>query len=160
MNGISTMKNLLYDELGLIVRTTAGLLRKIRPEDWSYQPAASMRTLQELAEHLALVPGADLLILKEQPETIVRDYEALYDKAGTEQLITAMEQGKRDLITYMDGLTDEQFLTRKTTPFYLEHGTTQAQWLIEIVTHAQHHRAQLFTYLKLLGYEVNMFDLY
>ncbi|WP_338463001.1 hypothetical protein V5G20_00985 [Brevibacillus borstelensis] len=32
--------------------------------------------------------------------------------------------------------------------------------LVEIATHAQHHRSQLFTYLKLLGHDVNMFDLY
>ncbi|WP_370733829.1 DinB family protein [Paenibacillus dakarensis] len=36
----------------------------------------------------------------------------------------------------------------------------QAKWLIEIVTHAQHHRAQMFNYLKTLGYQVSMFDLY
>ncbi|WP_327204754.1 DinB family protein [Paenibacillus sp. DMB20] len=29
-----------------------------------------------------------------------------------------------------------------------------------MVTHAQHHRAQTFNYMKTLGYEVNMFDLY
>ncbi|MCR8998409.1 DinB family protein, partial [Brevibacillus laterosporus] len=28
------------------------------------------------------------------------------------------------------------------------------------VTHIFHHRSQLFTYLKLRGYEVNMFVLY
>lgn len=160
MNGVVTMKSLLYDELRLIVRTTSGLLRKIRPEDWSYKPVPTMRTLQELAEHLALVPGTDLLILKEQPETVVREYEAIYVKADAERLITAMEQGLRDLIAYMDGLTEEQFLTQLSTPFYLEHGSSQAKWLVEIVTHAQHHRAQLFSYLKQLGHEVSMFDLY
>lgn len=60
----------------------------------------------------------------------------------------------------MNGLTDEEFMQKTTQPFYLEHGSTQAKWLIEIVTHAQHHRAQMFNYLKAQGYEVSMFDLY
>lgn len=47
-----------------------------------------------------------------------------------------------------------------STPFYHEHSATQAPWFTESVTHMFHHRSQLFTYVKLRGYEVSMFDLY
>ncbi|WP_371268621.1 DinB family protein [Bacillus licheniformis] len=51
-------------------------------------------------------------------------------------------------------------MTKKTKPFYLDEGMTQSRWLTETLTHIFHHRAQLFNYLKQLGYDVNMFDLY
>jgi len=33
-------------------------------------------------------------------------------------------------------------------------------WLLDIITHSYHHRAQLFTYLKQLGLPVDMATLY
>jgi uncharacterized damage-inducible protein DinB len=161
MNGVNAMKQLLYDELGLIVRTTVGMLHKIEEDQWSYKPNEQMRTLAELAQHLALVPAVDLLILQEKPEAAIREMEArIADTVDADVLARVMEQGMRELQDYMDKLGEEQFLTMTTKPFYLDHSSTQAKWLVEIVTHAQHHRAQLFMYLKLLGHPVNMFDLY
>lgn len=161
MQPLQEMKSLLYDELELIVRTSCALMDKIKPEDLAYRPADNMRTLRELAEHLAAVPDVDLLILQEGTEEQVRALEAEFSKEnGMQGLTERMRGGLARLRAYMDGLSDEAFLQRKTRPFYLEHASTQAKWLVEIVTHAQHHRGQLFTYLKIRGYEVNMFDLY
>lgn len=161
MNAVQEMKNLLYEELELITRTTSNLIAKIQPEDWDYRPAANMRTLRELVQHLTAIPSVDLLILQEKKEAPVREQEKVfYSETDKDKLTAGMSNGLEDLKHYMNGLTDDDFLNRKTRPFYLDHGTVQAKWLIEIVTHAQHHRAQMFNYLKALGYEVNMFDLY
>jgi len=161
MTPITEMKQLLYDELQLIVRTSTALLRRIRPEEWSYKPVPQMRTLGELAQHLALVPATDLLILKEEREGVIRELEGEYaNVTDADKLAAVLEQGVTDLKAYMDALSEDDFLHKATRPFYLDHGSVQAKWLIEVVTHAQHHRAQLFTYLKQLGHEVSMFDLY
>lgn len=161
MQGIKEMKEMLFEELALIVRTTSELIRKVSPEDWDYKPQENMRSLQELVQHLVFVPSTDLLILNEGTEQELRTLEAeVAAEADHEILISKMTAGLRDVRMYMESLSDEDFLHKKTTPFYLQHGTAQAKWLIEIVTHAQHHRAQFFTYLKTLGYEVNMFNLY
>lgn len=161
MEGVKAMKELLFEELALIVRTSSALMRRIGKDEWEDQPIPQMRPMKELVQHLALVPSVDLLILQESTEAEVRKVEAAYaEVTDSEKLIGAMEQGKRDLKKYMDNLSDEQFLHMLTRPFYMEHGSVQAKWLVEIVTHAQHHRAHLFMYLKQLGHEVNMFDLY
>ncbi|MFB9275384.1 hypothetical protein [Cohnella cellulosilytica] len=70
-----------------------------------------------------------------------------------DKLAAWMASGQADLKRYMEGLPDEDFLRKKTKPFYLEHGSVQAKWLIEIVTPAQHHRGQMFNYMKVLGCE-------
>lgn len=162
MNQLQEMKQLLFEELELIVRTSSNLIGKISSEHWDYRPAHNMRSLQELVHHLVSVPATDLLILQEKSEAEIRELEASIaaDGVDKDKLISWMTKGLADVKSYMDGLTDEEFMQKKTKPFYLEHGSTQAKWLIEIVTHAQHHRAQMFNYLKAQGYEVSMFDLY
>ncbi|ANY72660.1 damage-inducible protein DinB [Paenibacillus ihbetae] len=162
MSHLVEMKQLLFEELEHIVKTSSNLIMKISDEDWDYCPASNMRTLLELVHHLVSVPGTDLLIMQEKTEEEVRQLEGAIaaDGGDKEKLIAWMNKGLADLKSYMNGLTDDDFLHKKTKPFYLEHGSAQAKWLIEVVTHAQHHRAQMFNYLKAQGYEVSMFDLY
>lgn len=160
MTAVQEMQYLLFEELELIVRTTTNLLAKVKPEDVEFRPQPNMRTLRELAEHLAAIPEVDLLILQEHTAEEVRVLEQRFAETEFAKLGAAMAEGLKPLRQYMNTLTEEDFLHKKTTPFYLEHGTAQAKWLIEIVTHAQHHRSQLFTYMKMQGYEVSMFDLY
>jgi len=162
MSHLVEMKQLLFEELEHIVKTSSNLIMKISDEDWDYRPASNMRTLLELVHHLVSVPGTDLLIMQEKTEEEVRQLEGAIaaDGGDKEKLIAWMNKGLADLKSYMNGLTDDDFLHKKTKPFYLEHGSAQAKWLIEVVTHAQHHRAQMFNYLKAQGYEVSMFDLY
>ena len=162
MSQLVEMKQLLFEELEHIVKTSSNLIMKISDKNWDYRPASNMRTLLELVHHLVSVPGTDLLIMQEKPEDEVRQLEGAIaaDGGDKEKLIAWMNKGLADLKSYMNGLTDDDFLHKKTKPFYLEHGSAQAKWLIEVVTHAQHHRAQMFNYLKAQGYEVSMFDLY
>jgi uncharacterized damage-inducible protein DinB len=161
MQAVNEIKALLLEELDHIVKTSANLIRKISPEHWDYRPQPNMRSLLELVEHLVSVPSSDLLILQESSEPAIRKLEAdIAEDNDKEALIAWMVSGKDEVRKYMEELPEEEFLHKKTKPFYLEHGSVQAKWLIEITTHAQHHRAQMFTYMKTLGYEINMFDLY
>lgn len=161
MTGVQLMKQMLFEELGQIVRTSSKLIGSIKEEDWAFKPHPNMRSLRELVDHLVSVPSTDLLILKEHAEPDIRRLESdiAADKDKT-SLAARMSAGLQEVTEYMEALDDETFLHRTTTPFYIDHPTAQAKWLIEIVTHAQHHRAQLFQYLKQLGYSVTMFDLY
>lgn len=154
------MRELLLEELGVGVRTTKKLLKRVKPGEWDFRPADNMRSLGELANHLVQIPLIDLAILQEKSEEEVRRMEAEHTASDPEELCELMERGFQLLCDYMRSLEEEAFLTRTTRPFYAEHGSTQAKWLIEIVTHIYHHRAQLFQYLKQLGHPVNMFDLY
>ncbi|MGO4549354.1 DinB family protein [Paenibacillus sp. 2TAB23] len=161
MSAVIEVKAVQLEELEHIVKTSSNLIRKISPEHWSFRPHANMRSLLELTEHLVSVPSSDLLILQENSETVIRKLEAdIAESSDIERLVGWMTTGLHEVKSYMESLSEEDFLHKSTKPFYLEHGTVQAKWLVEITTHAQHHRAQLFTYLKMQGYEVNMFDLY
>jgi len=149
--GTETLRELLLEELGAGVRTTKKLLARVRPGEWDFRPADNMRSLGELANHLAQIPFVDLAILQEKSEEEVRRLESEHASSDPEKLCEWMEEGFQSLCDYMRGLDEESFLTRRTKPFYADHGSTQAKWLVEIVTHVYHHRAQLFQYLKQLA---------
>ena len=118
-----------------------------------------MRSLKELASHLTAIPEADLAIMQEKEEDVIARIEKKYGALqSADQMAAAMQKGFDAFQTYMTSLR-RGFLT-KTKPFYLDEGMTQSRWLTETLTHIFHHRAQLFNYLKQLGYDVNMFDLY
>ncbi|HET7579865.1 MAG TPA: DinB family protein [Bacillales bacterium] len=159
MKEINVLRNLLLDELGVGVRTTVGLLQKVREEDWEYRPRENMRTLRELAHHLVMLPETDVAIAQEQSEQEVHQLESR-ELPNAEAMCDTMKQGYEKLKDHYISMSDEDFLEKGTSPFYLDNGSIQAKWLTETVTHTFHHRAQLFNYMKQLGYAINMFDLY
>ncbi|WP_252606685.1 DinB family protein [Bacillus paralicheniformis] len=161
MNQVQALRSDLFHEMETGIRSTCHLLKKVKESDWSYRPADHMRSLKELASHLAAIPEADLAIMQEKEEDVIARIEKKYDALqSADQMAEAMQKGFAAFQTYMTSLSDEEFLTKKTKPFYLDEGMTQSRWLTETLTHVFHHRAQLFNYLKQLGYDVNMFDLY
>ncbi|WP_040979451.1 DinB family protein [Oceanobacillus jeddahense] len=161
MNAVSVLREELLAELELGIRSMEGLLKKVDKKDWDYRPAENMRSLRELARHIVSIPEVDLNLWQEKKQETIQQLESKYEKLeSSEEMTEAMNQGLQLYKTYMLSLSDEDFLKKKTKPFYLEKGETQAHWLVEEVSHVFHHRAQFFTYLKQLGYEIDMFDLY
>ncbi|MBU5212282.1 DinB family protein [Heyndrickxia oleronia] len=159
----SQIRDLLFSELYVAVRTTKELLKKVTEEDFSFQPNDKMRSLLEQANHLVQIPFIDLAIGQEKSEEEIRELEKKLYSNDVYELGTVMETGFNELKNYYESMSEEEFVGKVTKPFYFTpdmEGHTQAKWLIEITTHAFHHRGQLFNYLKELNKEVNMFDLY
>ncbi|WNB91885.1 DinB family protein [Bacillus sp. NEB1478] len=160
INAAVTMTETLLDEFYVIVRTTNNLLKKADSSVYDFRPADNMRSFLELANHLVQIPHVDLAILQEKPEADIRMLEAKMRAENAGELTHVLEEGYHLLKSYFLSLSQEDFLNKETKAFYAEKGMTQAKWLVEIVTHAFHHRGQLFTYLKQTQHDVNMFDLY
>jgi uncharacterized damage-inducible protein DinB len=160
MNVTVSLTETLLEEFYTVVRTTSNLLKKADQSVYDFRPADNMRTFLELANHLVQIPHVDLAILQEKSEKEIRELEKKLSAQNVAELTHVLEEGYHLLKSYFLSLSEEDFLNKETKAFYAEKGMTQAKWLVEIVTHAFHHRAQLFTYLKQTKHEVNMFDLY
>jgi uncharacterized damage-inducible protein DinB len=135
------------------------LFAQIQPDQLDWRPHENMRTVMELANHLAQVPSVDLKIMQGGTEAEVRALEASLRRSSPAELIHVWRSGVGAVAEFYDGLTAEQFSTQVGTAFY-GHAMPLSEWLLEIITHGYHHRAQLFTYLKMLGRPVDMFTLY
>ncbi|UWE03235.1 DinB family protein [Laceyella sacchari] len=160
MTAICQIRQHLFEELDLMVRTTAALIEKIEDKDWHYQPQSAMRTLLEVVNHLVQIPTVDLAIIQEQDEISIRKLEKELFTHNAVELLNLLHSGADRLKSYMADLTVEDFVHKTGKPFYSQEGISYSKWLIEILTHLSHHRSQLFEYLKELHYNVNMFDLY
>lgn len=160
MNATGSLTETLLEEFYIVVRTTNNLLKKADPSVYDFRPADNMRSFLELANHLVQIPHIDLAILQEKSEKEIRELEKKLSAENVAELTHVLDEGYHLLKSYFLSLSEEDFLNKETKAFYAEKGMSQAKWLVEIVTHAFHHRAQLFTYLKQTKHEVNMFDLY
>lgn len=157
------IRDLLFDEMELAVSTSCALFAKIAEDQWDYRPLEGMRSLIELARHLAVVPKQELAILQEQSKEEVRRMvgASIATLRDADTLSNAMRSGVQALKSYMTSLDEADFLYRETAPFFAKHQpAAQVKWLIEITTHLYHHRGQMFTYMKQIGIPVSMFDLY
>ncbi len=163
MNSIKAVTNMLFDELELAVKTTTNLLLKIEDKQWGFRPTKNMRSLEELVHHLIAIPRSDLtcLMLEKSMEEYEKVEKEIAEVNDREKLGEMMKENLSVLKNYVNSLSEDELLNKKTKPFYYEQGGhVQIKWLMEIVTHTYHHRAQLFNYLKQLNHPVNMFDLY
>lgn len=161
MSEVFIIRDHLLHELEHGIKTSKRLIGKIAPEQWDYRPKENMRTLLELTHHLVMIPATDLAILQEkQGPEFDRIEGDIKSSTDPQQLCDLMQQSYESLKNYMVSLSEDEFLNKSTKPFYSDQGSVQVKWLIEIVTHLFHHRAQLFNYLKELGHDVNMFILY
>jgi uncharacterized damage-inducible protein DinB len=154
-----TGRGLLLAELERIARSCCHIIRLAEPQHFDFAPQRNMRTLHELANHLAQIPLVDLRILGGAKQDEVQELEENLRREDAEAWCALLREGYSEVRRYMESLTFDAFENSSGTAFY---GRTQtnAQWLLEIITHLYHHRSQLFTYLKLLGYPVNTKTLY
>ncbi|MBB6454133.1 putative damage-inducible protein DinB [Salirhabdus euzebyi] len=163
MSELFNVRDHLLDELYVAVRTSKKLIIKIEQKDWNYRPKENMRSLIEVTHHLVSIPLADLkCLLQEKSED---EYKLIEQQVApireTEQLAQVFEHNYQTLKDYFHSMNEDDLMNKVTKPFYYqEGGYVQIKWLMEILTHTFHHRAQLFNYLKELEYDVNMFDLY
>ncbi|HYG57721.1 MAG TPA: DinB family protein [Symbiobacteriaceae bacterium] len=135
------------------------LFGHIQPDQVDWRPRENMRTLLELANHLAQVPAVDLKILQGGSEEEVRALEASQYRYGPAELIHVWRTGLDAVAEFYGALSPEQYEQQVGKAFY-GHTAPLSEWLLEIITHSYHHRAQFFTYLKMLGRPVDMFTLY
>lgn len=154
-----THRLLLLTELERIVGNCCRIIQLMRPEHKDYRPQENMRDMSELANHLAQIPAVDLKIMRGAEENEVIELENQLTRPNPNGWCEVMEEGLADLHRFMEKLTLNEFENSTGTAFY---GRTQtyAQWLLEVITHIYHHRSQLFTYMKLNGYDVNTATLY
>ena len=154
-----TGRGLLLHELEWITGNCCRLVEQIRLEDLEWRPAEGLRSVGELANHLAQIPSVDLRIMKGDSQEAVQELEDNLWRERPRAWCGVMREGNRDLCRFMERLSMDEYENGSGTAFY---GRTQtyAQWLFEAIAHVYHHRAQLFMYLRLKGYELDATSLW
>lgn len=135
------------------------LFSEIQPDQLQWQARDNMWKLIDLANHLAQIPSTDLAIPQGATREQIQEIEHSLRRENPAELFAVWQAGAAKVKAYYESMSAEDFETKVTQAFYGQ-GATQQEWLLEMITHAYHHRAQLFTYLKMLGRPIDMFTLY
>lgn len=119
----------------------------IQPDDWQKQPIAGKRSVYEVAVHIAVLLEADVRISTGATAEEMAQFYAIPVPTG--QLVDRLDQSWQ---YYQDRLAGGF----ATEPTYWGVRDSSSGWLVEAAVHLYHHRSQLFDYLNLLGYDIEL----
>lgn len=147
----------LFDQFDALDRSMKLLLPQLPPHEADWRPRENMRSIWELANHLAQAPAIGTSIAKGDSESVVQGRESELTRTTVNGLLSVWEEGINELKSYFGALSQEEFETMTTTAFY-DYTAPAKTWLLETLTHVHHHRAQLFNYLKESGKDLDGYD--
>ncbi len=139
------------------------VLAAIKDVDLTYSPLEGMRSLIDLANHLAQIPVIDLKFFSNEFKSFdeVQEWEKKLHRSDIPGLLTVFDEGMKTVKKYFESLSDDEILEKKLKAFY-EEGPKKnwAHYLPEMTTHLAMHKMQLWMYLKLAGAPVSMWTYY
>lgn len=132
-------------QLQVAVHSTIQILDQLTEEDLALQPIAGKRSIRDQLAHMALICQADLLISGEASQAEMEAFYGKHELATRDEIRRTLLEGQQELAaTYM--AYTEQELGEKAVAYW-GVAYTRYEWLLEIVVHMYHHRAQLYTIL-------------
>jgi len=131
------------------------------PKD--YIPKEGMRTLWELANHIAQIPLLDpnMYSMKIANVEQAQAKEKELRSADLKGLLSIFDKGIKEVNKRFKNMTEKEFFAKNLKPFY-ETGPEKnwAYYMPEFITHISMHKMQLWMYLKLAGAKVDMMTYY
>lgn len=139
----------IFQHLEWLSRTVMQMTSNLSAEDFGYRPDPEKRSLGELLSHLALICEADARISDEATEMEMAVYYRSAELNSPEEICVALRNNLEGLKKRYGGYSGAE-LNEATTSWW---GTkdTRLGWLVQILTHMAHHRAQLHSMLVRLG---------
>ncbi len=139
------------------------VLAAIQDTDMKFSPKKGMRTLGELANHLAQIPTLDPSMYSHEITDVeqARVREKELNRKKLADILAVFDEGIKAVKDRFTGMADETFFAKTLKPFY-ETGPEKnwAYFMPEFITHIAMHKMQLWMYLKLAGANVNMMTYY
>jgi len=139
------------------------VLNVIKDSQLKYTPMDGMRTLGELANHLAQIPHLDPAFFNGEISDFedARARESNLNRKAVTDIITVFDEGLEAVNKRFSNMSEDTFFVKNLKAFY-EQGPKRnwAHYLPEIITHIAMHKMQLWMYLKLAGASVNMMTYY
>ncbi|MGE0431809.1 MAG: DinB family protein [Planctomycetota bacterium] len=151
----SRLRELLVRQYTDVQRGTKRLLQLIPADKYDWAPAPGMRTLRELAGHLAVIARyatkgmvSGEWEMPESPATVDRDIA-----------LAELQQSIDYTLAQIADISDAEFERRLVRmPWGPE--MTVARAFAAQIEHEIHHRTQLYIYLKILGVDMNSLTLF
>jgi uncharacterized damage-inducible protein DinB len=160
---MSNTVNVLLEAFEHEAKQARVVIAAIKDADMDYTPKEGMRTLRELANHLAQIPLLDPAMYSREIEDVeqARAREKELRREDLDGILAVLDEGILAVKQRFTGMADKDFLAKNLQPFYeKEERKNWAYYMPEFITHISMHKMQLWMYLKLAGVKVNMMTYY
>ncbi|WP_400247509.1 DinB family protein [Niallia sp. JL1B1071] len=133
------------NQIEIALKTIIEIIETLEEADLQKRPASNKRSIGELLEHIAVICKADLLILNGSTQKEMTEYYSSVSLKSVKDVKDAIAYNYETLKESYSNLTETELQERTTS--YWGATYTMYEWLLEIVAHIYHHRAQLHTLL-------------
>jgi uncharacterized damage-inducible protein DinB len=142
---VNTYIGSALNQIEIALKTTIEMVETIEEADSQQRPDDNKRSIGELLEHIAVICKADLLISNGATQKEMDEYYSSVALLNMQDIKNAIADNYKTLKDIYMNLTEIE-LQERTTSYW---GVTYSryEWLLEIVAHIYHHRAQLHTLL-------------
>jgi uncharacterized damage-inducible protein DinB len=142
---VNTYINSALNQIEIALKTTIQMVEVIEEADLQKKPASNKRSIGELLEHIAVICKADLMISNGATQKEMNQYYSSVALFSIQEVKSAIAENYKTLKDIYMNLTEIELQERTTA--YWGATYTRYEWLLEIVAHIYHHRAQLHTLL-------------
>lgn len=127
-------------------------------DDLHYRPVENKKSIGELVQHLCELISADLLISSDATKI---EMDEFYDSVKCHTIVDLKDlllNGMEKLIKTYELYNEEDLMQKKSSYWGVEY--TRFEWILEILVHFTHHRAQLHTLIVMKNgdMQVSLFE--
>lgn len=138
------------------------MLKMVPADKLDWKPGPTFMSLGELICHLSEGIGSELrmALTNSWPKMEMDPSKPpSHPSCGVEEALAKLEKDKSTLREILDSVTEEEFANKLlSVPWGWQN--KMERMALDFRDHFVHHKMQLFTYLKLLGFPVNTQTLY
>ena len=160
----NTLARLVFSKLEEQIERTEHLIPLIPPDRLEWRPLPdSFRVCDLLGHLLECLAGFCATLYAVNPEKL-NDFARLRERrvnncCGVEEAALRITEYRNHIMQGFDIITDED-LSRRLPTVFVPEGEAALTLLLGNLEHLINHKYQLFSYLKLLGVQVETADLY
>lgn len=158
----SIVKNSLLKSFQKLSKGTEFVLRTIPQDQLGFKPKPEMRSLGELAFHIATMPVGSVILaesdFKEFPpvEVLVQAMTERIGDVETTNYADIFVRSSKYYEEFISKKTPEELSTGTYQSFLMREPNTYVEGYLSMITHMIQHRGTLHAYLRLLDVPVSM----
>ena len=118
------------------------------------RPFEKKRSIRELASHISIVMQADLEIMNGSSAEEMDQFYRLKEENTLEGMQKALSEGVERLTAVYRSFSEKELAEPMASYWGVSY--TRYEWLLEIVAHLYHHRAQLHVMLTAMDVEMDV----
>ncbi|MGG0176039.1 DinB family protein [Gottfriedia acidiceleris] len=147
------IENVIH-QLSLCVKSVLEMIDLINEEDLTFRPVKDKKSMGELVQHLCELIGADMEIMSGASQEIMVKYYTGVECKSLVEMKSLLQKNFHELKEFYFNLKEKDLVEKTTSYWGLQY--SKFEWLLEILVHFTHHRAQLHMLLVQKKGDINI----